>query len=106
MWWHKKQKHNSGVYTHTLATFARVNGGAEEFAFDMPTTLPLISFRGAGRLAGSFSAFGGEPIISLHPVGAAQGIPFINSDLYSQQSQEQNNSGGVQPIGNEAPEDY
>jgi hypothetical protein len=97
------QRHNSGVYEHKLAPFAAVNGGAEEFAFLMPTTLPLISFRGPARLAGQFLAYQPNPSISLHPIGAPQGLPFINSDLYIQDSQEQNNNGGVDPIHPEQP---
>jgi hypothetical protein len=98
-----KQKYNSGVYAHTLAPFSRVNGGAEEFAFVMPTTLPLISFRGPARLAGQFNPFQPNPIISLNPIGAPQGLPFVNSDFYNQESQNQNSNGGVDPIGPEQP---
>lgn len=73
----------------------------------MPTTLPLISFRGAARLAGQFLPVSAEaPSISLHPVGAPQGLPFVNQDIYIQESQEQNSSGGVEPIGVEAPGDF
>lgn len=91
---------NSGVYTHKLAPFSRVNGGAEEFAFVMPTTLPLVSFRGAARLAGQFNVVEENPIISLHPIGAPQGLPFINNTLDIQDSEEQNEQGGVQPVEN------
>ena len=79
-----KKEHNSGVYAHKLAPFAAVNGGAEEFAFLMPTTLPLISFRGPARLAGQFLPFSEEaPAVSLHPIGAPQGLPFVNQDIYT-----------------------
>lgn len=99
-----KKEHNSGVYAHKLAPFAAVNGGAEEFAFLMPTTLPLISFRGPARLAGQFLPFSEEaPAVSLHPIGAPQGLPFVNQDIYTQESQEINGSGGVDAIGPEQP---
>jgi hypothetical protein len=97
------REHDSGYYRHTLAPFSRVNGGAEEFAFVMPTTLPLISFRGAARVAGQFNPFQPNPIISLNPIGAPQGLPFVNNDIYIQESQQQNESGGVDPIGPEQP---
>jgi hypothetical protein len=102
----KPVRHNSGVYQHKLAPFARVNGGAEEFAFVMPTTLPLISFRGSGRLAGQFEPFGsGEPIISLHPTGVPNTLPFLNNTILMQDSQEINSSGEIQPNSTETPPD-
>ena len=90
--WRKQPKFDSGVYTHHLAPFAEVNGGAMEFAFDTPFSNPLFSFRGVARLAHEFKvvASGGEPIIELHPIGAKQGQPFINGEWYIQDSQQVN----------------
>lgn len=69
---------DSGPYSHRLASFARVNGGAPEFVFETPFQNPLVLFRGIARLAGQFLPFGnGLPRVSLHPVGAPQGLPLI-----------------------------
>ena len=89
-----RPKYDSGVYTHHLAPFADVNGGAEEFVFDTPFSNPLFSFRGPGRVAGEFRAFGSGPtLISLHPTGAPQGLPFENGNYYIQDSQDQGPDG-------------
>jgi hypothetical protein len=89
-------KFDSGVYTHHLAPFAEVNGGAMEFVFDSPFSNPLYSFRGPARLAGEFHPFGSGPTrISLHPIGAPQGLPFVSGELYTQISAEENAQGGT-----------
>jgi hypothetical protein len=89
-----KQKVSSGPYQHHVAPFARVNGGAEEFVFEMGFGLPLYSFRGDARLAGQFLPFGSGPtMVSLYPTGAPQGIPFVNGDFYTQASEDQGSDG-------------
>jgi hypothetical protein len=94
--WQKQPKTESGPYRHHLAPFAVVNGGAMEFAFERPSTLPLFSFRGDARVAGEFKVFGaGAPIIELHPIGAPQGQPFINGMYHIQETEEISNSGAI-----------
>ncbi len=93
MMFHKNRpRFDSGPYTHHLAPFADVNGGGMEFVFDSGLANPLFSFRGPARLAGEWKvvASGGEPVISLHPIGALQGQPFINGMYHIQDSQEVN----------------
>ena len=99
LFWKTRPKFDSGPYTHHLASAAEINGGAMEFAFDSNMSLPLVSFRGAARLAGEFKAIrsGGEPIISLHPIGAPQGQPFINGEWWIQDSEQAPTGGGVGP---------
>lgn len=85
-------------YTHRLAPFADVNGGAEEFVFEPATQNPLYSFRGPARLAGEFLPFGEiPPTISLHPTGAVQGLPFVTQDILIQESNEIDASGEYVP---------
>ncbi len=81
------------VYYHRLAPFAAVNGGAEEFVFLAPTTLPIVLFRGAARLAGQLLATE-RPMLSLHPTGAPQGLPQLTGSFYTQEAG-QNNEIGV-----------
>lgn len=85
-------------YTHRLAPFADVNGGAEEFVFEAKYNNPLYSFRGPARLAGEFLPFGEiPPTISLHPTGAPQGLPVVTGDLVIQASNEINSEGDYVP---------
>lgn len=85
--WEAEEIDSAGPYRHTLAPFASVNGGAEEYAFERPTSLPLILWRGAARIAGQFLAFNPDVRISLHPTGAPQGLPFENGSIYIQDSE-------------------
>lgn len=87
---------DSGLYSHRLAPFADVNGGAEEFVFETPFQNPVFLFRGPGRLAGSFLPSGsGYPEISLHPIGAPQGIPQVTGDIEGQIESNEISSEGV-----------
>lgn len=95
----KTAKAGGYPYQHSLAPFADVNGGAEEFAFEQTYANPLFSFRGIARLAGEFKgvASSSAPIISLHPIGAPQGQPFINGEWYIQESLRQQQEGVESP---------
>ena len=101
--WKKRPQFDSGVYTHRLAPFADVNGGAMEMVFETPFYNPLFSFRGPARVAGEFRPFGsGIPGISLHQLAAPQGVPFEVSEIYIQFSQRAVGT-APEPIGPEEP---
>lgn len=72
-----------GVYQHSLAGFADVNGGAEELAFDRFQTLPLMDMlKGPGVLV-KFPFIALEsPMVSLAPTGAKQDIFQLSPDPF------------------------
>lgn len=81
--WHLLRPKRTEVYQHSLAEFAEVNGGAEEFAFDRFQTLPLQNMlSGPGIRAGALDILF-APMISLHPTGVKNDIfqlspnPFV-----------------------------
>lgn len=91
----ERQAFDSGVYTHRISPFADVNGGAETFVFETPFQNPLIVYRGPGRLAGQFLPFQAIPEISLHPIGAPQGLPIVTRDIWQQESNQINGEGVI-----------
>lgn len=87
----------NGHYQWALAPAARINGGAEEMVFEMPTTLPLLSFIGPARNAGQMILVGEAGVVT-HAHGAAQGLPqtFSPFELPFQDSMELNSVDGPQ----------
>ena len=78
-----RPKHKSGIYSHSLAETADINGGAEEMAFDRFQTLPLMDMmKGSGTLAGALDILF-APMVSLHPTGAPQDIFQLSPNPFS-----------------------
>lgn len=87
----------NGHYHWALAPAAQINGGAQEMVFEMPTTLPLLSFIGPARNAGQMILVGEAGVVT-HPHGAPQGLPqtFSPFELPFQDSMELNPVGEPQ----------
>jgi hypothetical protein len=66
-----------GIYRWVAAPQAKLDPGAQGFAFEMPTTLPLIKAWGPAKLAGQMSviASGGRPAVAKSPLLEPQGLP-------------------------------